>query len=50
MRVDKKDPGRLFVAVEFEALDAGICDDIMAFCFAEQRRMLREQVVTKDLE
>ncbi|MGM0454183.1 MAG: PilZ domain-containing protein [Thermodesulfobacteriota bacterium] len=48
LRVNQKDAGRFFVAAEFEALDAGICDDIMAFCFAEQRRMLREKVATKD--
>ncbi len=38
-----------FVAVKFTDLDSAMCDDIMAFCFAEQRRMLRELVIPKNL-
>ena len=37
------------VAVKFTDLDSEMCDDIMAFCFAEQRRMLREMVIPKNL-
>jgi hypothetical protein len=37
------------VAVKFTDLDSDMCDDIMAFCFAEQRRMLREMVIPKNL-
>lgn len=38
-----------FVAVKFNDLEPHMCDDIMAFCFAEQRRMLREMVIPKDI-
>lgn len=48
-RVQAKDVKRFFLAVEFTDHDADRCDDIMAYCFAEQRRMLREQVTTKDM-
>jgi hypothetical protein len=37
------------VAVKFTDLDSDMCDEIMAFCFAEQRRMLREMVIPKNL-
>jgi len=36
-------------ALKFTDLDSEMCDDIMAFCFAEQRRMLREMVIPKNL-
>jgi hypothetical protein len=42
-------PDSYVVAVKFTDLDSDICDDIMAFCFAEQRRMLREMVIPKNL-
>ena len=48
-RVQAKDVDRFSLAVKFTDQDADRCDDIMAFCFAEQRRMLREQVLTKDM-
>jgi c-di-GMP-binding flagellar brake protein YcgR len=33
------------VALKFTDMDTAMCDDIMAFCFAEQRRMLKEMVI-----
>lgn len=48
-RVQAKDLDCFSLAVEFTDQDADRCDDIMAYCFAEQRRMLREQVITKDM-
>jgi hypothetical protein len=38
------------VALRFTDLDSDMCDDIMAFCFAEQRRMLKEMVIPKNLK
>jgi|GEM_PF-3372380 len=38
-----------FVGIKFTDLDSSMCDDIMAFCLSEQRRMLREMVIPKDL-
>jgi hypothetical protein len=49
LRVQAKDVHCFAVAVQFTDQDGERCDDIMAFCFAEQRRMLREQVITKDI-
>lgn len=49
LRVKKERGNSFFVAVKFTDLDAEHCDDIMAFCFAEQRRRLRENVITRDL-
>jgi hypothetical protein len=37
------------VAIKFTDLNSDMCDDIMSFCFAEQRRMLREMVIPKNL-
>ncbi len=48
LRVENDPLGRLRVAVRFENSHE-IGDDIMGYCFAEQRRLLREKVVTKDL-
>ncbi|MFO8083542.1 MAG: PilZ domain-containing protein [Desulfobacterales bacterium] len=45
----KKFQSSYFVGIKFTDLDSNMCDDIMAFCFAEQRRMLRELVIPKDL-
>jgi c-di-GMP-binding flagellar brake protein YcgR len=49
LRINPKKGQERFVAVKFADLDSDMCDDIMAFCFAEQRRLLREQVTTRDL-
>jgi hypothetical protein len=49
LRVNPKKGQERFVAVRFADLESDMCDDIMAFCFAEQRRLLREQVTTRDL-
>jgi len=49
LRINKLKDSESFVAVRFLDLDSDMCDDIMAFCFAEQRRLLREQVVPRDL-
>ena len=49
LRVQAKDVDCFAVAVQYTDQDADRCDDIMAHCFAEQRRMLREQVITKDM-
>jgi hypothetical protein len=49
IRINQVRKGSYFVAVKFTNMDSETCDDIMAFCFAEQRRMLREQVLTRDL-
>lgn len=38
-----------FIGIKFTDLDSSMCDEIMAFCFSEQRRMLREMVITKDM-
>lgn len=48
LRIEKTQEGASRVAVMFEN-SAEIGDDIMGYCFAEQRRMLREQVLTKDM-
>ena len=48
LRVENDPLGRMLVAVRFENAPE-IADDIMGYCFAEQRRLLREKVVTKDL-
>ncbi len=48
LRVGKEMPGYLQVAVIFENAHE-IGDDIMGYCFAEQRRLLREKVVTRDM-
>ena len=49
LRVNRTEDGRYFAALQFTSLEPDICDDIMAYCFAEQRRLLREQVMTRDL-
>jgi c-di-GMP-binding flagellar brake protein YcgR len=49
IRINQVRKGSYFVAVKFTNMDSETCDDIMAFCFAEQRRMLREHVLTRDL-
>ncbi|MBA2882668.1 hypothetical protein HNR65_003022 [Desulfosalsimonas propionicica] len=49
LRINQVRKGFFSVAVRFTNMDSETCDDIMAFCFAEQRRMLREQVLTRDL-
>lgn len=49
LRVNQVRKGSFFAALKFTNMDSETCDDIMAFCFAEQRRMLREQVPTRDL-
>lgn len=49
LRVKRTDDDLYFAALQFTSLEPDICDDIMAFCFAEQRRLLREQVMTRDL-
>jgi len=49
LRINKLKESESFVAVRFLDLESDMCDDIMAFCFAEQRRLLREQVVPRDL-
>ncbi len=49
LRVNRTDDDLYFAALQFTDLEPDICDDIMAFCFAEQRRLLREQVMTRDL-
>jgi len=49
LRVSRKKGEERFVAVKFTDMDSERCDDIMAFCFAEQRRLLREQVIPRDL-
>lgn len=49
LRVKRERRNAFFVAVKFAGLDSEACDDIMAYCFAEQRRLLREQVITRDL-
>lgn len=49
LRLNQVRKGTFSVAVRFTNMDSETCDDIMAFCFAEQRRMLREQVLTRDL-
>ena len=48
LRVQKTNAGTFLVAIRFENADE-IGDDIMKYCFAEQRRLLREQVLTKDM-
>ncbi len=49
LRINQARKNRWYVAVRFTNMDSETCDDIMAFCFAEQRRLLREQVITRDL-
>lgn len=49
LRVKRERRNAFFVAVRFAGLDSEACDDIMAYCFAEQRRLLREQVITRDI-
>ncbi|MCF8038390.1 MAG: PilZ domain-containing protein [Desulfohalobiaceae bacterium] len=49
IRVNQVKTALYYTAVQFHGLDSENCDDIMSYCFAEQRRLLREQVVTKDL-
>lgn len=49
LRVSRIRENVFFTAVRFVNLDSANCDDIMAFCFAEQRRLLREQVITRDI-
>lgn len=49
LRVNQTEDDLFFAALQFTDLEPDICDDIMAFCFAEQRRLLREQVMTRDL-
>ncbi len=49
LRVSRRRDEEHFVAARFTDLDTEHCDDIMAFCFAEQRRLLREQVITRDM-
>lgn len=48
LRVERQGSAKFLVAVMFENADE-ICDDIMKYCFAEQRRLLREKVFTKDM-
>lgn len=48
LRVNSSADDVFFAALQFTDLDPDVCDDIMAFCFAEQRRLLREQVMTRD--
>ncbi|MCF8025535.1 MAG: PilZ domain-containing protein [Desulfobacteraceae bacterium] len=49
LRVNQVRKNKWQVAVRFTNMDSESCDDIMAYCFAEQRRLLREQVITRDL-
>lgn len=49
LRISPKKNEERFVAVKFTDVDSDQCDDIMAFCFAEQRRLLREQVIPRDM-
>ncbi|MBW1778160.1 MAG: PilZ domain-containing protein [Deltaproteobacteria bacterium] len=49
LRVNPVKAGGFFTAVRFTRMNSGSCDDIMAFCFAEQRRIIRERVITRDL-
>lgn len=49
LRVNRTEDELSFAALQFISLEPDICDDIMAYCFAEQRRLLREQVMTRDL-
>ncbi len=48
LRVERQGSAKFLVAVMFDNTEE-ICDDIMKFCFAEQRRLLREKVFTKDM-
>lgn len=46
IRVNTVKKDAYFAALQFHNLDPEHCDNIMSFCFAEQRRILREQVIT----
>lgn len=49
LRINHARRNRWYVAIQFTGMDPDTCNDIIAFCLAEQRRLLSEQVITRDL-
>ncbi len=49
LRVIEKRDGSCLTAIQFEDVAEEDCDAIMAYCFAEQRRQLRENVRVSDI-
>jgi hypothetical protein len=49
LRVKEKRDGTSLIAIKFDDIPEEDCDAIMAYCFAEQRRQLRENVRVSDM-
>jgi len=49
LRAKEKRDGSCLIAIQFDDIEEEDCDSIMAYCFAEQRRQLRENVRVSDI-